>query len=62
MRGKPPKCRRCRRNLPSSKPRVTIEGGWYCPDCAITKERGELPKVAKPRRPRKPQDETLFDA
>jgi hypothetical protein len=60
---KPPKCRDCKRPLPSSAARVSILGGWYCPDCAIVREQGEglarlpqLPRgVTKTRLPQREQ-------
>lgn len=58
--GPPPKCHDCEQLLPSSVPRVQVEGVWCCPDCAIQREHGgELPRRTKPRRIPLRQDETL---
>jgi ribosomal protein L37AE/L43A len=58
MKRSAPKCHRCEKPVPASKPRLVIEGHWHCTDCAYELEYGE---VEKPKRPRpKKQTETLF--
>lgn len=60
FRSPPVKCTTCRASIPSSTPRVQVDGRWYCADCGYLAEHPDAAMIERAPRPRKPQVETLW--